>query len=92
MSKDKEIRSWLLDRIGGELNISSAKVDPQKPFVEYGIDSASAVGVVADLEDFLGRALDPNLFYTYPTIDELVVYLTADEGSASPLRDEQAAT
>jgi acyl carrier protein len=84
MTNKDEIRGWLSKRLGTELNVSADKVDPRKPFVEYGIDSASAVGVVADLEDLLGRPLDPNLFYTYPTIQEL-----ADHLAASPLAEEQ---
>lgn len=79
MKSRDDIRMWLTKRIGEEIRRPPEKLDPNKPFTEYGIDSAAAVGVVADLEDFLGRPLDPTLFYTNPTVQELADHLADEE-------------
>lgn len=79
MKNKDDIRTWLAKRLAEELRRPADKLDPQKPFAEYGIDSASAIGVVADLEDYLGRPLDPNLFYTNPTIHDLADFLADEE-------------
>lgn len=86
-----DIAQWLAQRLANEMAIPVEAVDRTKPFVDYGIDSASAVGIVADLEDFLQRPLDPNLFYEYPSIDDLVEYLaSAAPDTAAPSVDHSA--
>jgi acyl carrier protein len=86
MKTNDEIKRWLAKRLGEEVKLPAEKLDPNKSFAEYGIDSASAIGVVADLEDFLGRPLDPNLFYANPTIQQLSDHLADEEqaGLATP--------
>ncbi|CAN7275524.1 acyl carrier protein [Trinickia sp. LjRoot230] len=72
-----DIEQWLAQRLATEMALSVESIDPSKPFLDYGVDSASAVGIVADLEDRLGRPLDPNLFYEYPSIEDLAAYLAS---------------
>ncbi|PTL75091.1 polyketide synthase [Vitiosangium sp. GDMCC 1.1324] len=60
-----------------KLGIPSEQVDIKKTFDSFGLDSAEAVRMVGDLEDFVGRRLSPSLPYKYPTIEALSQYLEA---------------
>lgn len=73
-----EIETWIVCYLANILEIEPDKVDSTIPFDHYGLDSAVAVGLTGDLEDWLERKLDPTLLYNYPTIEALVQHL-ADE-------------
>lgn len=78
------IQTWLVRHIANRLNLSPEEIDPQQPFVFYGLDSVQAVSLSGDLEIFLGRRLSPTLIWDYPSIDLLSEYL-ASEPSTSVL-------
>ena len=67
-----EIKNWLVSYIADLLEIAPEEVDLKTPFDRYGLDSSSVVGLTADLEDWLGKKLNPKLMYDYPTIEALV--------------------
>ncbi len=69
------IHSWLTHYLVNELSMKPEEVDVEKRFDEFGIDSAKALKLVGDLEDYLGYRLPPSLPYQYPTIQTLSVYL-----------------
>jgi acyl carrier protein len=71
----EQIQEWMVDRIAKLLEIDPEEVDVTVPFDRYGLDSAAAIGLTADLEDWLQQELDPTLLYDYPTIQELSKYL-----------------
>ncbi len=70
-----EIQVWLISYLAELLEISLDEVDATISLHRYGLDSAVAVGLTGDLEDWLGRELDPTLLYDYPTINALVQHL-----------------
>ncbi|NJR59423.1 MAG: acyl carrier protein [Cyanobacteria bacterium CRU_2_1] len=70
-----EIQVWLISYLAELLEISPDEVDATISLHRYGLDSAVTVGLTGDLEDWLGRELDPTLLYDYPTIDALVQHL-----------------
>jgi acyl carrier protein len=72
------IQAWLIAYLAAFLEIDLQEVDPSTPFERYGLDSAAAIGVTCDIEDWLGRELDPALLYEYPTITELAQHLASD--------------
>ncbi|WP_030006270.1 fatty-acyl-[ACP] elongase/decarboxylase Ols [Picosynechococcus sp. NKBG042902] len=71
----QQIEAWLKDNIAHRLGITPQQLDETEPFASYGLDSVQAVQVTADLEDWLGRKLDPTLAYDYPTIRTLAQFL-----------------
>ncbi len=71
-----EIKDWLVSYLGELLEIEPDEVDVTTPFDRYGLDSSAAVGLTGDLEDWLGRELDPTLMYDYPTVEALVQHLS----------------
>ncbi|KWZ48545.1 polyketide synthase [Burkholderia savannae] len=67
----EEIAGWMTGYVAARLRTDSSAIDVNKQFVEYGLDSADAMRMVGDLEDYLGFELSPSLPYQYPTIDSL---------------------
>ncbi|OGB22697.1 MAG: polyketide synthase [Burkholderiales bacterium RIFCSPLOWO2_02_FULL_57_36] len=66
-----DISVWMSDYLARQLSIARNAVDVRRSFDQYGIDSASALQMVGDLEDYLGHELSPSLPYQYPTIESL---------------------
>jgi acyl carrier protein len=71
------IREWLVDRVAGLLRCPPEIVGIDDSFDRLGLDSATAVGVTLDLEDWLGYPVQPEVFYEHRTIRRLADYLTA---------------
>ena len=73
-----EIQAWIVSYLAELLEIHPDEVNATIPFDRYGLDSSAAVGLTGDLEDWLGRELDPTLLYDYPTIKALVQHLAEE--------------
>lgn len=73
-----EIQNWLVAYIADLLEIESEEIDVTIPFDRYGLDSSAAVGMTGDLEDWLGKEVEPILLYDYPTIEALARHLSVD--------------
>ena len=71
---------------GGFVGATNAAVmiesDVTIPFDNFALDSATAITMSGDLEDWLGRSVDPMLVYDYPTIADLAEHLARDNPSA----------
>jgi acyl carrier protein len=79
--KDKEIsateiQDWIVTYLGELLEVDPDDIDITIPFDRYGLDSSAAVGLTGDLEDWLGKEIDPTLLYDYPTVEALVQHLS----------------
>lgn len=74
------LRDWLSRELGRMLSLAPDSIDHHAPFAELGLDSRSAVTLVATLEDRLGGSpLDPTLLWQYPTIAALADQLSGTE-------------
>lgn len=69
------IETWLVGRLATCLDAAIDEIDPDAPFDSYGLDSAEAVGLSGELEDWLQRRVSPTLLYDYPTIAALAEHL-----------------
>lgn len=65
------LRNWLTERIADYVQRPAAEISATEPLVEYGLDSVSALNVSADIEDFLGIAVEATVMWDNPTIDAL---------------------
>ena len=74
---ERELEGWLADYIGELLAVPSAEIDRNSTFQSFGVDSANAIGITGELEDWLGIPIDPEVAYDYPTIRSLGQYLAA---------------
>ena len=70
-----EIQAWLLTYLSDLRGINSTDIDITVTFDRYGLDSAEAVGMIADLETWMECDIDPTLPYEYPSIKALSEYL-----------------
>ena len=88
---EEEIRSWIVDRLEQELELPAGSIDIRRPVSWYGLDSLVGVALSAELEDWLGCELSPNILIEHPSIEalagRLAGMLRASESSSDvPLR------
>ncbi len=70
-----EIEQWFVTYLAQEMQVSEDEIDVEAPFDQLAIDSAIVISMTGDLEDWLGRTIDPTLVYDYPTIASFSQYL-----------------
>jgi len=75
------LERWLVNQLSGILNLKPAEIDIRQPFISFGLDSAQAVGLAGDLEEYLGQSLPPTLIWDYPTIESLARNLASQESA-----------
>ena len=73
--KAEEIQGWLIDRLAEVLELEPNQIDVGQDFEEYGLESAEAINLSGDLEDYLGCRLPPTLLWDYQNIEALAQYL-----------------
>jgi len=90
--QEAAIEQWLTGQLAELLGVQPEAIDTRQPFVSFGLDSAQAVGLAGDLEDFLGEPLPPTIIWDYPTIEALAAHLanTAGEVSIKSVRTRPA--
>ncbi len=76
----EEIQTWIVSYLAELLELEADEIDVTLPFDSYGLDSAVAVGMTGELEDWMGRKLDPTLLYDYPTIRSFAQQLASEAG------------
>lgn len=72
---EAEIQNWITTYIANELDTDVSELDPDAGFEEFGLDSALAVGLTGDLEEWLETRVNPTIFYNYTTINSLSKHL-----------------
>jgi acyl carrier protein len=72
-----QIEEWLVSYLSQLLEVDSSEIDLKVPLERYGLDSSAAVGLTGDLENFLGRDLEPTILYDYTTIAALSEHLAS---------------
>ena len=72
---EAEITAWCVAHLAKALRRPVEKIDPRTTFARLGVDSAMAVFLVAEIEEWLGRELAPEVAFEYPTIAELARHL-----------------
>lgn len=79
---ESEIRAWCVDRLAGLLDMPAERIDPADTFARLGLDSATAVYFVIEIEEWLGVELTPDIVFHHPTIDALAAFLVG--GGSAP--------
>lgn len=69
------IQGWLIDKLAEVLEIEPNQIDVGQDFEEYGLESAEAINLSGDLEDYLSCRLPPTLLWEYQNIEALAQYL-----------------
>ena len=73
--KAEAIQGWLIDKLAETLEIEPSQIDIGLDFEEYGLESAEAINLSGDLEEYLDRRLPPTLLWDYQNIAALAQYL-----------------
>lgn len=85
---DEHEPSSLRDAVAGQLRHVlklpyEHVLDPQRPFVEFGLDSLLAAEFADALGKAVGRRLPGTLTYNYPTLEHVVDFLAQSSAAAS---------
>jgi len=68
------IQDWLLLQASQLMSIEAQAIDPTTSLEHYGLDSVAAIGLVAELSEYIGYELPPELLLEYPSIQALAQY------------------
>ncbi|HEU4726518.1 MAG TPA: SDR family NAD(P)-dependent oxidoreductase, partial [Kofleriaceae bacterium] len=80
-----EIEDRLLAELAARLRVAADTLDPRRPIASYGLSSVDMVGLVGELERWLGRKLPATLAWEYPSVEAMAAFLATDRpGGASP--------
>jgi acyl carrier protein len=74
-ASEADIREWCADYLSRTLDLPRAQVGADVEFARLGLDSASSVHFIVELEEWLGLELTPELVSEYPTIADLARHL-----------------
>ncbi|HEX6095636.1 MAG TPA: SDR family NAD(P)-dependent oxidoreductase [Thermoanaerobaculia bacterium] len=77
-------QSWLTGVFAEELAIDPARIDPETPLHDYGIDSVIFLQVLRTVGHRVDATLDPSLLFQYPTVASFAAWLTDKYPDAFP--------
>ena len=77
MNKE-HITHWLKEQISRESETPLDQINSTDSIARFRIDSVVLVTIAVDLEAFVGREIDPTIFYEFDTIAELSTYIVAE--------------
>ena len=82
---EEEIKAWLVSHLARHLNVLPNEINVNESFTDYGLDSSVAVSTTGDLSEWLGYDLEPTLFWEYPNVKAIALYLAEESQSNSQL-------
>ena len=88
--KAETIQGWLVDKLAVVLEIEPNQIDVGQDFEEYGLESAEAINLSGDLEDYLNCRLPPTLLWDYQNIAALSQHLAQNFVSGQKPRDSSS--
>jgi 8-amino-7-oxononanoate synthase len=77
------VHARLVSLVAEALDVAPETISISRPLRDYGFDSLAAVTLTAELEDWLGRPVDPALVTDYPTIEALSGFVASETGDQS---------
>jgi acyl carrier protein len=76
---ESEILGWLTERLGTQVSLPISQINPDVPYVEYGLDSVAALGLFGDIEERFGLVLDPSVALEYSTLASMAAFLAVEQ-------------
>lgn len=77
-----QIVEWCRQHIAKLLNIPIERIRADAEFDSFGLDSAAAVSLVVDLEEWLGIEISPSLLFDFPTIQAVASEITRQQNKS----------
>jgi acyl carrier protein len=78
------LETWLRTHVAAVLGLAPESVNVHKPIATYGVDSAEAAGLIAGLEDWLGRRLPLDLLWEWASTREIAARLAEHLAGGEP--------
>jgi acyl carrier protein len=75
----ESIQDWLIEQVAQRMDLDPDEVDSQASFESFGMESAEALVLLNNLEQWLGRSVPPVLIWNYPTIAQLSERLAQED-------------
>ncbi|WBQ03133.1 acyltransferase domain-containing protein [Kribbella sp. CA-293567] len=75
---EQDLRRFLVDRIARSCELTEADIDPDRLLEQYGLTSKDAIAATGELEELLGRRLEPSSIWRYPTVNQMIRGLLSD--------------
>lgn len=85
VSNNQTVFECLLTLLSQLLELDINEIEGQTPFLNYGLDSIMGVNFVAELDKHYPGLITPMDLYRYPTLDQLVDYISASTESVAIL-------
>lgn len=85
------IRDRCTEFVSRLLDEKKDAIDADAEFDRLGLDSAMAVAMIFDLEEWLGTELSPSLLFEHTTINKLADHLAGVAGTAPVALGQRAA-
>ena len=83
-AKDSAIvEEWLRGQVALRLRVDPEDVDPEVPFIRYGLDSVQMVEIAEALSTWLGIELPATLLWDYPTLRTMAEHLSSPQPYAA---------
>src|SRR5947209_1835496 len=95
--EELHLRDWLAQRVAAEARLDVNDVADDDPFDYFGLESAAAVTIAGELQDLLGRDVEPTALFDHPSIAQLSAHLTSGavpqvSSAAPPIRTDNEQT
>lgn len=70
-----DLRRWVRERLAQWLHVAPDDVALDRSIEDYGLDSIHAVELAGELEETIGREIDPSAFVQSPTLEGSIAAL-----------------
>lgn len=77
----EEIRNWILAQLRTYTGRPEEELRSDQPIMSFGVDSMQLVGMIGELEEWLGCRILDNPLPQYPTTDALSTWLASEIAS-----------
>ncbi len=71
----EDIENWIIKKCAEIKEIDPDKIQSDKPFSKYGLDSLEIAQIAGELEEWLKIRVNPIILFEYTTIEKLSNYL-----------------
>lgn len=78
------IRARLVARFATELGLAPGRIDVDAPIAGFGLDSVAVAELLGEVEEWLGRRVDPPVLWQQPSIARLAEHLAAARPAEPP--------
>lgn len=80
LTRDK-VKDWIIQWLAQRSHIASSDIKLTHSLAEFGLDSIIATELAADLQNWLGRQIDPAIILEQRSLDDLIQFLISQDTS-----------